>query len=92
MAIPGTMLALTFDEAANKLDLRRDYPVPSPAEGEALVQVILAQICSTVRTARGLTGDMERHPERGRPAGREEAALTRSHASRHYACSVGWAH
>jgi len=38
------MKALYFD---GKLNLVQDYPDPSPAEGEALVRVLVAGVCST---------------------------------------------
>ena len=38
------MTALYYDGG---LSLRRDYPVPAPGEGESLVRVLLAGICST---------------------------------------------
>ncbi|KAG1673409.1 hypothetical protein FOA52_002174 [Chlamydomonas sp. UWO 241] len=41
------MMALTYDQLSNKLELNSCYPVPQPKPGEALIQVIVAQICST---------------------------------------------
>jgi threonine dehydrogenase-like Zn-dependent dehydrogenase len=53
------MLALVFD---GKVVLRRDYPAPRPARGEALVAVRLAGVCSTdlevIRGYMGFTGVM----------------------------------
>lgn len=45
---PKTMQALTFSEKEG-LRLQSDYPKPEAAEGEALIKVIRAGICSTVR-------------------------------------------
>lgn len=49
------MQALTFNGTTVRLDT--DYPMPQPAGGEALVQVLLAGICSTdLEIVRGYAG------------------------------------
>ena len=42
------MRALVFDEAEMALSLVEDHPRPQPKDGEALIAVLLAGICSTV--------------------------------------------
>ncbi|MCB0231505.1 MAG: alcohol dehydrogenase catalytic domain-containing protein, partial [Anaerolineae bacterium] len=49
------MYALTYDGTTARVD--PEYPTPQPASGEALVQVLLAGICSTdLEILRGYAG------------------------------------
>ncbi len=43
------MQALVYREAEGKLELVADHPRPIAKEGEALIKVLCAGICSTVR-------------------------------------------
>ena len=43
-----TMLALVYQEGGD-LSLQKDYPVPVPGKDEALIRILRAGICSTVR-------------------------------------------
>ena len=46
------MLALVYSEQDKKLELVHDHPLPVPREGEALIKVLRAGVCSTVRRQR----------------------------------------
>ncbi|MBE3561787.1 MAG: alcohol dehydrogenase catalytic domain-containing protein, partial [Ktedonobacteraceae bacterium] len=49
------MRALVYRD--NALALERNYPMPAPAEGEALIRVLLAGICNTdLEITRGYLG------------------------------------
>ena len=42
------MIALTFAECSGQLFVQRDREVPVPKDGEAVIRVLRAGICSTV--------------------------------------------
>ena len=46
-ALPEVMHALVFNEASRTLALQAERPVPAPREGEVLIRVRRAGICST---------------------------------------------
>ena len=48
--MPDTMAALTFSSEAGAPHLVLAYPVPQPLQGEVLIKVLRAGICSTVRS------------------------------------------
>ena len=47
------MLALVYSEQDKKLELVHNHPLPVPREGEALIKVLRAGVCSTVRVKKG---------------------------------------